>query len=74
MRPSSSQSCAAIGAHACLAPSRRERSSRSGRGLLAVVADELLHAVGLLGALADPVFDARQIELQLRFALAGDRD
>src|SRR5262245_42673057 len=66
MRPSSSESFSAI------APPAKARDE-SGRGLLLERRDELLHAIRLLGAEADPVFDARDIELQLRFALARDR-
>src|SRR5512139_183806 len=66
MRPSSSESFNAI------APTAKARDE-SGRGLLLERADELLHAIGLLGAEADPVFDACNIELQFRFALARDR-
>ena len=44
-----------------------------GRRLLAVAGDQRAHAVGGLRALADPVVDARQIELQLRVLAARDR-
>src|SRR3954469_554497 len=71
MRPSSRESFDAI------APSAINKAARardeSGRGLLLERRDQLLHAIRLLGAEADPVFDASDIELQLRFALACDR-
>src|SRR5262245_20412198 len=76
MRPSSSHSFEVTATD--LSRQRRTRNVCGrrllGRGrLLAIRADELANAVGLLSAEADPVVDAGQIELQLRLALAGDR-
>src|SRR5262245_21250499 len=75
MRPSSSHSFVAA---FVMARSRKRRlgagvERRSGRGLGAVRLDELLQAIRLLGAQTDPVVDAADIQLELRFTLAGDR-
>src|SRR4051794_25004135 len=43
----------------------------SGRGLLPIRGHQRAHAVGLLRALADPIVDTREIQLQLRLGAPG---
>src|ERR1044072_2878310 len=54
-------------------PVRGQRTSSGRDGLLAVIADQVPDALGLLCALTEPVVDAGEIELQRRLTLAGDR-
>ena len=62
MRPSSTQ----------LTSAPEATGPDSGGRLLPVRAHQLSNPVRLLGALADPIVDPRQIQLQLRLAAAGD--
>src|SRR6516165_4797273 len=67
-RPSSIHSTAA--STGCAATVRR---GASGGRLLPIGGDEGAHPVGGLGTLANPVIDARQIELELLLPTTGDR-
>src|SRR4249919_3856914 len=77
MRPSSTHSttaslvlrCPVL----CVSPWRAFTLAALGGRLLAVGRHEVRHALGGLGTLADPVVNARQIELQFLLVLAGDR-
>src|ERR1700730_6658954 len=68
MRPSSTQRAAMPRP----ASDVRPPPAFSGRGLLPIGCDQRAHPVGLLRALAYPVVNSRQIQLQLRLAAPGD--
>src|ERR1700730_12338609 len=69
MRPNSTQ-------RAVMPPpafdARQVAALTSGRGLLPIGCDQRAHPVGLLCALAHPVVNSRQIQLQFRLAAPGD--